>query len=321
MKILGLETTCDETGVAIVDQGHTILANLIASQIELHSPYGGVFPELASREHVSHLIPLVKQALAEARLLPKEIDAIAVAEKPGLMGSIITGVSVANTLSIAWQKPLFKVNHVHAHLISPLIDLPSATTPTLFPALGIVLSGGHTFFATMHSPSRYEIVSETVDDALGEAFDKVASMLNLPYPGGPLIEKLAQEGDAHRFAFKAGFVKGKPLHFSFSGLKTNVLYTVRELSKKGALSKQDQCDLAASFQHAAFKDIVTKAHKLTGQTRFRSILVGGGVSANKYFAAQLKEHFSHLPTYLPGKNLSTDNGAMIAALAFFDALD
>ncbi len=317
MKILGLETTCDETGVAIVEDGHTILANLIASQIDLHSPYGGVFPELASREHVSHLIPLIDQALKETNLTKDDIDAIAVASSPGLMGAIITGVSVAKTLAMAWEKPLIEVNHVHAHLISAMMGVEPKQLDALFPALGIVLSGGHTFLAKLTSPSKYEVISETVDDAIGEAFDKVASMLDLPYPGGPLIEKLALNGDENRFAFRGGRVKGKPLHFSFSGLKTNVLYTIQELAKTGPLSEQDKCDIAASFQKAAFFDIINKTQSVIKTGHFKSICAGGGVCASTYFAKQIRAHIASLPIYLPTKELTTDNGAMIAATAFF----
>lgn len=323
MKVLGFETTCDETAVSIVEDGHHILTNLIASQIDIHAEFGGVFPEIASREHVGKLLPLLKGALKKTGLIKEDIDAIAVASNPGLIGSIVTGVSVASALALAWNKPLYRVNHVHAHLVSPIMGLGPKATNSLFPALGIVLSGGHTFFAKMSSPDQYKILSETVDDAMGEAFDKVASILDLGYPGGPKIEKLASLGDSSRFPFKAGRVKGMEFHFSFSGLKTNVFYTVKELKKaNGPLSEQDKCDIAASFQKVACYDIINKAEKLASSMSFQSILIGGGVSASRYFRHHLNERFApkNIPVHFPGKGLSTDNAAMIAGLAYFQSL-
>ncbi|PCI74877.1 tRNA (adenosine(37)-N6)-threonylcarbamoyltransferase complex transferase subunit TsaD [Candidatus Aerophobetes bacterium] len=321
MRILGIETTCDETAIAIVEDGHTILTNLIASQIDIHQAFGGVFPEIASREHVSQLLPLIDQALKNTSLTKDSIDAIAVASSPGLMGSIITGLTVAKTLCLAWNKPLYLINHIHAHLISPMMGLSPEKFKNLFPALGIVVSGGHTFFAQVDSPASYTPICHSVDDAIGEAFDKVGTMLGQKYPGGPKVEKLAEMGDDTRFRFKAGHVKKLPLHFSFSGLKTNVFYTVEALKKEKELTAQDICDLAACFQKTAFFDLIHKAKKLTSTQNFKSICVGGGVSANGYFYKHLTAAFKSqsLPVYFPEKSLTTDNGAMIAALAFFQS--
>jgi len=303
MKVLGIESSCDDTSVAIVEDGKTILSHLTASQIEVHRPYGGVFPELASREHSMQLLPLVQKALDESG----PVDLIAVANGPGLMGSLLMGVTAAQALAYSWNLPLVGVNHVEAHLYAALMG---ENAPALFPALGVVLSGGHTFLAKMDGVDSYEIISTTVDDAIGEAFDKVASLLGLPYPGGPQIEKLALEGDPDRYPFKAGQVKKHPLHFSFSGLKTNVLYTVRN----GEFKEEEKKHIAASFQKTAFLDIIKKSLNAAETFPCQAMYLGGGVTCS----AALKKLFSsfckELPLFFPPKGLSLDNAAMIAGL-------
>ena len=308
MKVLGIETSCDETAVAIVEDGVNILINLIASQAKVHEQFGGVYPEVASRHHIDQLIPLVEQAIEG-----HEIDLIAVANGPGLMGALLMGVVGAKTLAYGWGKPLVGVNHVEAHLYSAMMDVEPR-----FPALGIVASGGHSFLAKMTSISDYEILGTTVDDAVGEAFDKVAALLEFPYPGGPHIEKLALNGNAYKYPFRAGQVKGRPIDFSFSGLKTNVLYTVKgaNCNKRGPtiIADEEKKHIAASFQEAALGDIVNKALKAAKTFDCQAIYCGGGVTQNQ----RLRDLFekSPYPVLYPGVGLSVDNGAMIAGLGF-----
>ncbi len=278
MDVLGIETTCDETAVAIVRDGREILAHFVASQTDLHSQYGGVFPELACRRHMDIIIPLIDKCLRKAGL--EKTDLVAVARGPGLLGALLIGMHAAKALSLAWGVPLVGVNHVEAHLYAAMMD----HEPKL-PALGVVLSGGHTNLLEISEIGKYRQLGATVDDAIGEAFDKVASLLELPYPGGPEVEKLALTGDAHRFDLRAGKVKDNPLAFSFSGLKTNVLYTLKgQGARKGdaiQLDGQGRADLAASFQRACFEDVLNKVKKAQNQLGIDTIYLGGGVTANK----------------------------------------
>ncbi len=317
MLVLGIESTCDETAASIVKDGSEILSNIIATQTATHEKCGGVFPELASRCHLDLMIPSIEKAIKDAKIKSSDIDLIAVANGPGLMGSLLMGVNAAKSLSFAWDIPLVGVNHVKAHMYSPMME-PNHIPK--FPALGIVISGGHTFLAKITSTSDYTIISSTVDDAIGEAFDKVARMLGLPYPGGPEIEKLAKKGDPNSYSFKPGLVKRNPLAFSFSGLKTNVLYTIKgqngqELTPK-ELSFEEKCNIAASFQKTALLDIVKKSLIACDLHGLKSIYIGGGVSNNK----KLKTYFekSPYPIYFPGKLLSLDNAAMIAGLGYHE---
>lgn len=314
MLILGIESTCDETGIAVVEDGKRILSNVIATQEDLHSSYGGVIPEIACRRHVDILLPLLKKAL----VVPLEkVDLIAVANGPGLIGALLIGVNFANGLAFSTQKPLIGVNHIEAHIYSAIMQ----SNPP-FPALGVIVSGGHTALVYVKGVGSYSLIGQTQDDAIGEAFDKAAKLLNLPYPGGPHIEQLARGGDLERFALKAGQIKGSPFDFSFSGLKTALLYLVKgqNANKNSPLiiSEEDKKDVAASFQHAAFSDIVEKACLAAKQYACKSLLIGGGVSQNLYFR-QLLEQKSFLmkrPIFWPPKGLSLDNGAMIAALGY-----
>ena len=320
MKVLGIESTCDETACAIVIDGKDILANVVSSQIDLHEQYGGVVPELACRRHIDLILPVLKECLTAAHLTLDEIDLIAVANGPGLIGALLIGLNMGKALSLALAKPLVGVNHVEAHLYAALM---SQTEPVSFPSLGVVLSGGHTTLLKIEGLGRYTLISETVDDAIGEAYDKTARILGLPYPGGPHIEKLAQQGNPVRFPLKPGTVKGQPLHFSFSGLKTGVLYTARGQNgqTQTLFSEQDKADLAASFQHTALNDIFNKTTKAAEIHGCKTLVFGGGVTHNRALRTLFAEKASHLNCLWPGPGLSLDNGAMIAGLGYHKFLE
>lgn len=311
MLVLGIESTCDETGFALVRKGREVLSNVVATQEDLHSRYGGVIPEVACRRHVDVLLPLLKKALS----IPlEEIDLIAVANGPGLIGALLIGVHFAQGLALSLGKPLVGVNHIEAHLYSALME----SNPPL-PALGMVVSGGHTSLVYVKGVGQYQLIGQTHDDAIGEAFDKAAKLLGLPYPGGPHIERLAQGGDPFRFPLKAGKIKGHPFDFSFSGLKTALFYLVKgQNATKGSpllISEEEKKDVAASFQRAALSDLVEKGVAAVKKYGCKSILVGGGVSQNCAFRSLLEEK-SEVPVFWPPKGLSLDNGAMIAGLGY-----
>ena len=317
MIVLGIETTCDETSCSIVKDGSEILSNAITSQIDLHAEYGGVVPELSCRRHVDVIIPVLKQCLMEANITLDMVDLIAVAYGPGLIGALLIGVTAAKTLSLALGKPFIGVNHVEAHLYAALM---SQDTPAVFPCLGVVLSGGHTALVLMHDIGSYTLISETIDDAIGEAFDKVGKQLGLQYPGGPQIEVLALKGDRKRFAFKPGRIKEKPLHFSFSGLKTAVLYTIKgqnsEMTTPIELTQQNMQDIAASFQHAALTDVVDKVLIAAKKYHCKTLVFGGGVTNNQQLRKLIAEKAPSLRALWPPLGLSLDNAAMIAGLGF-----
>ncbi len=302
---LAIETSCDDTCAAVVQNAKTILSNVIASQDAIHAEYGGVFPEIAAREHIQNLLPVLEKALKEAGVSLQEIDLFAATKGPGLINSLLTGLGTAKTLSLAMNKPLIGVNHIEAHLYPAL--LKNAT----FPAIGAILSGGHTLFVLIESIGVYKLIASTVDDAIGEAFDKVAHLLGYPYPGGKTIEKLAAKGDASTHSFRAGYVKKSPLFFSFSGLKTAVRY---QIPPHKNLTEKMQCDIAASFQKAAFADIVQKLEKAQNLYQASSFVFGGGVVQNQFFQKMCKETFTTVPCYFPEAKLSTDNAAMIGLL-------
>lgn len=317
MIVLGIETSCDETSCSIVKNGNEILSNIVTSQIDLHAEYGGVVPELSCRRHVDVFIPVLKQSLEEAHVSLNMIDLIAVAYGPGLIGALLIGVTAAKTLSLALNRPLIGVNHVEAHLYAALMSQP---VPVEFPCLGIVLSGGHTALVRMEDIGSYSLIGETVDDAIGEAFDKVAKQLGLHYPGGPQIESLALQGDKYRFPFKPGKVKGQPLNFSFSGLKTAVLYTLKGQNKETAsplpLTEKNRQDIAASFQHAALTDVVDKAILAAEKHRCQTLVFGGGVTNNQQLRRLITEKAPGLKALWPPLGLSLDNAAMIAGLGY-----
>lgn len=320
MLVLGLESTCDETAAAVVSDGKEILSNVVSSQIDLHTTFGGVVPELACRRHIDVIIPVIDEALKSAHVTLKEIDLIAVAHGPGLIGALLIGLNAAKGLSIALQKPFIGVNHIEAHLYAALMSHKAQPT---FPCLGIVLSGGHTSIMLMENMGKYSLIAQTIDDAIGEAFDKVAKLMNLAYPGGPLIEALAREGNAAAYPFKAGRVKEHPLNFSFSGLKTAVLYAIKGQNEKNpdhALSHQDKCNLAASFQHAAFTDVIQKTLLSAEQTGCSTLIFGGGVTNNQKLRQMFAEAAPSLRQYWPTAGLSLDNAAMIAGLGYHNFL-
>ncbi|MFC2049228.1 tRNA (adenosine(37)-N6)-threonylcarbamoyltransferase complex transferase subunit TsaD [Chlamydiota bacterium] len=312
VRVLGIESTCDETGIALVRNGREILANVVASQEDLHQMYGGVIPELACRRHIDVCLPLLETALKQAQITFEEIDLIAVAKGPGLIGALLIGLNFAKGLALASGKPLIGVNHCEAHLYAVMME-----HQVPLPALGVVVSGGHTLLVEVEAVGIYKLLGQTQDDAIGEAFDKVARLLELPYPGGPQIEKLARQGNPHRYPFKGGRMKNNPFDFSFSGLKTAVFYQVKgqNASKNAPLliTEEEKADVAASFQHGAFSYLVEKITLAAQQRGSRSILIGGGVSQNQYLRALLETH-APCPLFWPPPGLILDNAAMIAGL-------
>lgn len=322
MIILGIETSCDETAVAIVQKGRQILANCICSQMDLHKAYGGVVPELASRRHIHCLFPLLQQALTDADLDLQQIDAIAATYTPGLMGALLTGICSAKSLAFALDKPFIGVHHIEAHLYSSWMSNPQRSIEETLPALGLVISGGHTLLCHIPKLGVYNILSHTLDDAIGEAFDKVAVMLGFTYPGGPQIEQLSKQGDCQKYRFKAGMSKKHPWHFSLSGLKTQVLYalwgqdmaTLESTKNPLAIPIQVRADIAASFQRAVLEDLISKTEHFIEQTQAKSLWVGGGVSANEALRARFEQ--LNILTLWPFKALSVDNAAMIAGLGY-----
>ncbi len=319
MLLLGIESSCDETAAAVVRDGREILSSVIASQIEMHKPWGGVVPELASREHLEKIEPIVAEALEQAKVAIHDIDAIAVTQGPGLVGSLLVGVCYAKSLAYSLGIPFVGVNHIEGHVYSVAFENP----PIEYPALALIVSGGHTNIFHMPTEGQYKVVSRTRDDAAGEAFDKVAKMLGLGYPGGPIIEKLALEGDARKVRFpKAKISDGRP-DLSFSGLKTAVARYIRENSisplENGEKPAQIVKDLAAGFQSAVINALVGTLEKLALDLRPQTLIVAGGVACNLALknAAEEAANRLNLPVYFPSKHLSTDNAAMIAAAGYF----
>lgn len=314
-RVLAIETSCDETAAAVIENGRALLSSVVASQMEIHARYGGVFPEVASRQHVLSIIPVVAQTLEKARLSLSEIDALAVTQGPGLAGSLVVGMNMAKGLALGSDKPLIGVNHMEGHLYSGWVypaDQHPAPEPR-FPLMALLVSGGHTELNLMTDHLTYQRLGSTLDDAAGEAFDKVARLLELPYPGGPSIQKAAEGGDPNRFDFPRSWLEGT-WNFSFSGLKTAVFYTVQDLKKKG--DELPVPDLAASFQHAVVDVLFRKTVLAARAFGAKEILVAGGVSANK----PLRERFisqSEFPVHIPPLSLCTDNAAMIGAAGYF----
>ncbi len=312
--ILGIESTCDETAASVVVDGRDVRSNVVATQVELHAKYRGVVPEIASRAHIENILPVLEESLAKAACGLADIDAIAVAHRPGLVGSLLIGVTAAKTLAWSLGKPLIAVDHVHAHLYSVLLD--SDVTPQL-PAVGMVCSGGHTAMYDVRAWDDVTLVGTTIDDAVGEAYDKVAAILGLGYPGGPIIDKLAAEGDPKSITFPRTYLDRDSLDFSFSGLKTAVLYHVRGVpgqAKPGAtMTEQHLRDVAASFQAACVDVLAKKLRRAMKRTRGRSVVLAGGVSANRGLRAALATF--DVPVHFPPLAYCTDNAAMSAGLA------
>jgi N6-L-threonylcarbamoyladenine synthase len=314
--ILGIESTCDETGASVVVDGRDVLSNVVASQVELHAKYRGVVPEIASRAHIENLLPVLRESLDKAARGLADVDAIAVAHRPGLIGSLLIGVTAAKTLAWSLNKPLVGVDHVHAHLYSVMLGAAAAASPE-FPAIGLVCSGGHTSLYSLTDWTDIHRLGGTIDDAVGEAYDKVAAILGLGYPGGPVIDKLAAEGDPNAVKFPRTLLGRESLDFSFSGLKTAVLYHVRGVpgkhEKPAELTDQHLRDIAASFQAACVDVIVKKLDRAARRVRAKSVIVGGGVSANRGLRAALATF--RLPVHFPDLRYTTDNAAMSAGLA------
>lgn len=314
MLVLGLESSCDETSCAVVENYVHILSNKIASQ-EIHSYYGGVVPELASRCHLETFPKLLKSTLKEADISLNDLTAISVTSSPGLIGSLSVGVNFAKGLCTGLKLPLIGVNHVNAHLYAAFMNNPYAIQ---FPSLGIVVSGAHTSIFSVNSFSNIKLIGKTRDDAIGEVFDKVARLLNFPYPGGKYIEELAKTGNSEEYNFKGGIIKNSPYDLSFSGLKTAVLYAIKGKNSSmhppfPELTEEKKRNLSASFQKAVFFSLVRKISYILKASSYKSILVGGGVASNKYFQNLLKTNFEY-PVFFPKPQLCTDNAAMIAGL-------
>lgn len=306
--ILGIESSCDDTAASILCN-QKILSNVVATQ-KVHQEYGGVVPELASRAHQQNIVPVVHQALDKAKIKKSQLSAIAFTRGPGLMGSLLVGTSFAKSLAMGLNIPLIEVNHMQAHLLAHFIDEPGFEQPH-FPFLGMTISGGHTQIVKITDYFSMEVIGKTLDDAVGEAFDKCGKMMNLPYPAGPLIDKYAREGDPEAFAFARPKVKG--LNFSFSGLKTSVLYFLQKKEKENPrFIIENRNDLCASFQKAVVDILMDKLTKAVHQTEIKEIAIGGGVSANSGIRNALKNNNSAWKVYLPKFEYTTDNAAMIA---------
>jgi N6-L-threonylcarbamoyladenine synthase len=319
MLILGIESSCDETAAAVVRDGREILSSVISSQIELHKPFGGVVPELAAREHLKKIDPIVDEALAKANVTLGDINAVAVTRGPGLIGSLLIGVCYAKALAFGLEVPFIGVNHIEGHVFSVAFENP----PVEYPAFALIVSGGHTNLFFVPEAGKYKVISRTRDDAAGEAFDKVAKMLGLEYPGGPVIEKLAKEGDSKRIKFPIAKISDGRPDFSFSGLKTAVSRYLRENEiaplQPGEEPGQNIKDIAASFQATVIRSLVGTMEKLAIQYQPKTIIVAGGVACNTALreASEAVGRKLNTPVYFPSKHLSTDNAAMIAAAGYF----
>lgn len=304
MIILGIETSCDETGVAVYDTDRGLLAHLLHSQVDLHAVYGGVVPEIASRDHVRRLLPLVRQVLEEAGI--ERPDAIACTAGPGLVGALMVGSGLANGLALAWGVPVVGVHHMEGHLLAPFLE----DDPPGYPFLALLVSGGHTMLVAVAGIGRYRLLGGTLDDAAGEAFDKTAKLIGLPYPGGPALAKLADAGREGAFEFPRPMLNRPGHDFSFSGLKTAVMLAVRECEAAGELEAR-RADIAASFQRAVVDTLVGKTLRAAREEGLERIVIAGGVGANRLLRAELRERFDGRVCY-PRLEFCTDNGAMIA---------
>lgn len=317
--ILGIESTCDETAASVVARGFDVRSNVVASQAELHAKYRGVVPEIASRAHIENILPVIRESMRTAGVGWDDIDAISVAHRPGLIGSLLIGVTAAKTLAWSLAKPLIGIDHVHAHLYS--VALETNLKPPM-PAVGLVCSGGHTALYEINDWLNVRLIGSTIDDAVGEAYDKVSAILGLGYPGGPILDRLSAKGNPKAIHFPRTLLDRDSLDFSFSGLKTAVLYHVRGVPRRGEdvkqetnppMNEQELADIAASFQAACIDVIVEKLRRATRTIGAKSLIIGGGVSANRGLRARLAEF--ELPAFFPALQYCTDNAAMSAGLA------
>ncbi|WP_439238748.1 tRNA (adenosine(37)-N6)-threonylcarbamoyltransferase complex transferase subunit TsaD [Lonepinella sp. BR2919] len=317
MKILGIETSCDETGVAIYDEQQGLIANQLYSQIALHADYGGVVPELASRDHIRKTLPLIQQALQQANLTAQDIDGIAYTAGPGLVGALLVGATIARSLAYAWNIPAIGVHHMEGHLLAPMLELPENRPQ--FPFVALLISGGHTQLVQVDGVGRYQLLGESIDDAAGEAFDKTAKLLGLDYPGGAALSRLAEKGTAGRFVFPKPMTDRPGLDFSFSGLKTAAANTINQLIKQqGELNEQDKADIAHAFQTSVVDTLAIKCKRALKQTGYNRLVIAGGVSANKQLRQGLQQLMQQLKgqVFYPAPQFCTDNGAMIAYVGF-----
>jgi len=318
MLILGIESSCDETAAAVVGDGNEILSSVISSQIELHRPYGGVVPELASREHLEKIDPIVKQAVADAGVSLNDISAVAVTQGPGLVGSLLVGVCYAKALAYGLEIPFVGVNHIEGHFYSVVFENP----PVAYPVLALIVSGGHTNLFYVPEEGKYKLISRTRDDAAGEAFDKVAKMLGLGYPGGPAIEKLAKAGSVGTVKFPIAKISDGRPDFSFSGLKTAVARYLRENelspSEDGGQTAQWTMDVAAGVQDSIIRSLIRTMESTARELQPLTLVVAGGVACNEALRSAARDAAARLqmPVYFPSKHLSTDNAAMIAAAGY-----
>jgi len=314
MNVLGIETSCDETGVALYSSENGLLADALHSQIDLHAVYGGVVPEIASRDHVRCLLPLIAQVLGEAGI--ERPDAIAYTAGPGLVGALMVGGGMANGLGLAWNCPVIAIHHMEGHLLAPMLG----DEPPEYPFLALLVSGGHSMLITVRGLGKYDVLGTTLDDAVGEAFDKTAKLLGLGYPGGPALAALAKEGNDSAYALPRPMLNRPGLDFSFSGLKTAVMLEVKKAIAAGGLESR-RADLAASFQRAAVDTLISRALKAAKQEGLERIVIAGGVGANKLLREEMASRFEGKVFY-PRLEFCTDNGAMIAvagALRLADA--
>jgi N6-L-threonylcarbamoyladenine synthase len=334
MKVLGIETSCDETAASVVEDGHRLLSNVVASSMDIHAKYGGVIPELAARSHIESITPVIEQALEAAKCTWQDIDAIAVTYGAGLGGSLLIGVLAARTLALTHHKPLYAVNHVEGHLYvnfltdTPLPEYQPRTAAPEFPILGVIVSGGHSQLVLFKDHFNYTLLGQTQDDAIGEAFDKVAKIIGLPYPGGIAVDRLAEVGNPQAFHLPKARMSNK-YDFSFSGIKTAVLrlaqaqigedFTFPSIKLPERLSEVQKADIAASFQRVAFETIVDKVFLAYEEFHPKSVIIGGGVAASPGIRKQLADRIP-LPVQYPDRKLCGDNGAMIATLGCFKAM-
>ncbi|UPS62182.1 tRNA (adenosine(37)-N6)-threonylcarbamoyltransferase complex transferase subunit TsaD [Providencia rettgeri] len=306
MRVLGIETSCDETGIAIYDDERGLLANQLYSQIKVHADYGGVVPELASRDHIRKTVPLIQAALKEANLTSQDIDAVAYTAGPGLVGALMVGATVGRSLAFAWNVPAVAVHHMEGHLLAPMLEEKSPE----FPFVALLVSGGHTQLISVTGIGEYELLGESIDDAAGEAFDKTAKLLGLDYPGGPVLSRMAQQGTAGRFVFTRPMTDRPGLDFSFSGLKTFAANTIRE----NADDDQTRADIARAFEDAVVDTLAIKCKRALEQTGFKRLVMAGGVSANRALRAKMEDVLKQRggEVFYARPEFCTDNGAMIA---------
>ncbi|GGW80467.1 tRNA (adenosine(37)-N6)-threonylcarbamoyltransferase complex transferase subunit TsaD [Alteromonas halophila] len=306
MRILGIETSCDETGVAVYDDKHGLLSHELYSQVKLHADYGGVVPELASRDHVRKLLPLITKALTDADTHHSELDGIAYTQGPGLVGALLVGSSVARSLAYAWGLPTVGVHHMEGHLLAPMLE----DNVPAFPFVALLVSGGHSMLVKVAGIGEYEVLGESIDDAAGEAFDKTAKLLGLDYPGGPLLAKLADQGEGGHYQFPRPMTDRPGLDFSFSGLKTFAANTIRDADD----SEQTRANIAYAFQEAVVDTLRIKCRRALKQTGLKRLVIAGGVSANRALRQQMQAMMDDLrgEVFYPKLEFCTDNGAMIA---------